>query len=285
MVLVGSGSTGVRAPARQGLEVADHAAASPSYIYEIENNATPSMRFASALPPGITFRSVCCAAGCRRDDIIFVAFRACQRFPMVLPPPLALDDGREGAAQELHPALQPMGAAHSDRDRLQGSGSQRQGRPQDRRDRALHRLRGAAEERRRAEMRRLHPRHRLRTELPQVPRRSRRRRSRPGGNQFLQGPDDGRRAELLPAGRRVALGLDAALGDLDALRGKDHTAHGNGHTQRASTARACITLRRSRRTTSCAPSERMPRLCGTYELPSVDNLLCYRFNPRRFKFS
>ncbi len=29
----------------------------------------------------------------------------------------------------------------------------------------------------------------------------------------------------------------------------------------------------------------MPRLYGTYELPSVDNLLCYRFNPRRFKFS
>jgi cation diffusion facilitator CzcD-associated flavoprotein CzcO len=31
--------------------------------------------------------------------------------------------------------------------------------------------------------------------------------------------------------------------------------------------------------------ERMPRLCGTYELPSVDNLLCYRFSPRLFKFS
>lgn len=29
----------------------------------------------------------------------------------------------------------------------------------------------------------------------------------------------------------------------------------------------------------------MPRLCGTYELPSVDNILCYRFNPRRFRFS
>ena len=29
----------------------------------------------------------------------------------------------------------------------------------------------------------------------------------------------------------------------------------------------------------------MPRLYGTYELPSLDNLLCYRFNPRRFKFS
>jgi len=31
--------------------------------------------------------------------------------------------------------------------------------------------------------------------------------------------------------------------------------------------------------------ERMPRLYGTYELPSVDNLLCYRFSPRSFKFS
>jgi monooxygenase len=31
--------------------------------------------------------------------------------------------------------------------------------------------------------------------------------------------------------------------------------------------------------------DRMPRLYGTYELPSVDNLLCYRFDPRRFRFS
>lgn len=30
---------------------------------------------------------------------------------------------------------------------------------------------------------------------------------------------------------------------------------------------------------------KMPRLYGTYELPSVDNLLCYRFSPRLFKFS
>jgi monooxygenase len=29
----------------------------------------------------------------------------------------------------------------------------------------------------------------------------------------------------------------------------------------------------------------MPRLYGTYELPSVDNLLCYRFQPRAFRFS
>lgn len=29
---------------------------------------------------------------------------------------------------------------------------------------------------------------------------------------------------------------------------------------------------------------KMPRLYGTYELPSVDNLLCYRFDPRLFKF-
>jgi monooxygenase len=29
---------------------------------------------------------------------------------------------------------------------------------------------------------------------------------------------------------------------------------------------------------------RMPRLYGTYELPSVDNLLCYRFEPRAFQF-
>jgi cation diffusion facilitator CzcD-associated flavoprotein CzcO len=28
----------------------------------------------------------------------------------------------------------------------------------------------------------------------------------------------------------------------------------------------------------------MPRLYGTYELPSVDNLLCYRFEPRAFNF-
>ena len=28
----------------------------------------------------------------------------------------------------------------------------------------------------------------------------------------------------------------------------------------------------------------MPRLYGTYELPSVDNLLCYRFEPRAFHF-
>lgn len=30
--------------------------------------------------------------------------------------------------------------------------------------------------------------------------------------------------------------------------------------------------------------DRMPRLCGTYELPSVDNLFRYRFNPRAFRF-
>ena len=30
--------------------------------------------------------------------------------------------------------------------------------------------------------------------------------------------------------------------------------------------------------------DRMPRLYGTYELPSVDNLLCYRFAPRSFRF-
>jgi monooxygenase len=28
----------------------------------------------------------------------------------------------------------------------------------------------------------------------------------------------------------------------------------------------------------------MPRLYGTYELPSVDNLLCYRFEPHAFNF-
>ena len=30
--------------------------------------------------------------------------------------------------------------------------------------------------------------------------------------------------------------------------------------------------------------DRIPRLYGTYELPSVDNLLCYRFEPRTFNF-
>ena len=30
--------------------------------------------------------------------------------------------------------------------------------------------------------------------------------------------------------------------------------------------------------------DRMPRLYGTYELPSIDNLLCYRFEPRTFHF-
>jgi hypothetical protein len=29
---------------------------------------------------------------------------------------------------------------------------------------------------------------------------------------------------------------------------------------------------------------RMPRLYGSYELPSVDNLLCYRFEPQAFRF-
>ena len=55
-----------------------------------------------------------------------------------------------------------------------------------------------------------------------------------GGNQLPQGPDDGRRAELLSAGRRVALGVDAALGNRDALRGEDHAAHeGERLSQRA----------------------------------------------------
>jgi len=30
--------------------------------------------------------------------------------------------------------------------------------------------------------------------------------------------------------------------------------------------------------------DRMPRLYGTYELPSLDNVLCYRFEPRAFHF-
>ena len=30
--------------------------------------------------------------------------------------------------------------------------------------------------------------------------------------------------------------------------------------------------------------EAMPRLYGSYELPSLDNLFCYRFQPRSFKF-
>jgi len=30
---------------------------------------------------------------------------------------------------------------------------------------------------------------------------------------------------------------------------------------------------------------RMPKFYGTYDLPSLDNLVSYRFNPRSFSFS
>ena len=107
------------------------------------------------------------------------------------------------------------------------------------------------------------------------------------GINFYKGPDDGRRAELLPAGRRAGTRPGRSARSRDALRGKDHarTCRRTAIAACASTARACDY------TSAITPNhimrsfERMPRLCGTYELPSVDNLLCYRFNPRRFRFS
>ncbi len=225
VVLVGSGSTaGCAAPelakVSKSLTMLQR---SPSYVYEIDNHATFTMRVAQALyRKGITLPLRLLRGWLQaRDDIIFVGFRAEVDFP----PTLARRRRRGHAARALHAKVQPLGAAHPNRRWLQGGGPHRQGGPEDCRDRALHRLGHPSEERRGAEVRRLHSCHGLRAELPQVSRAGGRRRGGPGRHQFLQGPDDGRGAELLPAGRCVALGVDAALGNGDALRREGHPPH------------------------------------------------------------
>jgi monooxygenase len=63
------------------------------------------------------------------------------------------------------------------------------------------------------------------------------------------------------------------------------------HMKRHGFRRVCIDRRGVRYWPAITPNyimrrlPLMPRLYGTYELPSIDNLVCYRFNPRAFNFS
>jgi cation diffusion facilitator CzcD-associated flavoprotein CzcO len=220
VVLVGSGSTAIccapeLARVSGSLTMLQR---SPSYVYEIDNRATPFMRLCQSLYRlGLDFPIKLLRGYLQvRDDVIFVGFRAFPAFARWF--------FRRHWLDTVDPA--ELRRNFTPRYRPQGGDPQRTRSDQDGRNRTIHAPRRGAEERRSLEMRCLRARHGIRAQLPEVRPGGGRRARRHGRHQFLQGHHDGRRAELLPAGRGVALRLDAALGDRDALCHPGDALHG-----------------------------------------------------------
>jgi len=291
VLLVGSGSTAVcaapeLAKVSKSLTMLQR---SPSYIYEIDNNATPSMRLAQALyRKGVTLPLRLLRGWLQaRDDIIFVAFRAMPTFAKWLfrrhwLPVVGEKELRRNFTPHYSPWEQRIPIAVGFKEAVRGGEVV---------------LRTDEIARFTASGVRLKSGEELRCDVCIL--------ATGFELNFLKFRVEVDGAAVDQAGINFYKGL--MMGGVPNYFQPVGVWH-SAWTQRSETAtRFAVKIMRHmkengyrsvrvdregvRYTPAITPNyivrclARMPRLYGTYELPSLDNLLCYRFNPRRFKFS
>ena len=291
VVLVGSGSTAVCA-APELAKVSKSMTMlqrSPSYIYEIDNHATPSMRIAQALyRKGITLPVRLLRGWLQaRDDIIFVAFRAMPRFAKWFfrrhwLPEVGERTLREHFTPKYGPWEQRIPIAIGFKDAVKSGKLAIKTGEIERFTPSGMRLKSGEE---------------LKCDVCIL--------ATGFELNFLKFPVLVDGAAIEQAGINFYKGM--MLGGVPNYFQPVGVWH-SAWTQRSETvSRFAVkimthmarngyrSVRIDRKGVSYTPAitpnyimrcvERMPRLYGTYELPSIDNLLCYRFNPRRFRFS
>ena len=291
VVLVGSGSTAVcaapeLAKVSKSLTMLQR---SPSYIYEIDNNATPSMRLAQALyRKGITLPLRLLRGWLQaRDDIIFVAFRALPTFAKWLfrrhwLPVVGEKELRRNFTPRYSPWEQRIPIAIGFKEAV-------------RRGRVV--LKTDEIERFTASGMQLKSGEELKCDVCIL--------ATGFELNFFKFRDEVDGIPVDQAGINFHKGL--MMGGVPNYFQPVGVWH-SAWTQRSETAtRYAVKIMRHMKengyrsvridregvqyTPAITPNyimrsfERMPRLCGTFELPSVDNLLCYRFRSRLFKFS